>query len=70
MSSEESEADEVREHEQVLAKIKSRSEAFAEHPVWFTLWDTLNTVLRVCFWLTFWSIVAQCICSGCIWGKP
>jgi hypothetical protein len=58
------------EHEETLAKIQSRKEAFARSPFWFTFWDVLTKVVHVAFWLCFWSIVAQCTCSGCIWGKP
>jgi hypothetical protein len=66
----ESEADKARDHEQRLVVIKSRAEAFAKSPVWFTVWDLTGTILKIIFWLGFWSIIAQCECSGCIWGKP
>lgn len=70
MSDEKTKADKAREHEDTLARIKSRSDAFALSPFWLTAWDILARLLKIMFWLGFWSIIAQCTCSGCIWGKP
>jgi hypothetical protein len=61
---------EQAEHAETLAKIESRKAAFNKSPFWFTAWDISTKVLHIAFWVAFWSIVAQCTCSGCIWGRP
>jgi len=53
-------------HEETLAKIKSRSEAFNRSPIIFTLWDWVTTLMHVTFWIGFWFLIAQCSCEGCI----
>jgi hypothetical protein len=69
MNDEKQEVD--RDHVETMARIASRKEAFAKNPAWFTIWDIFKTVLNVAFWLSFWFIVAQCSCDGCITGaKP
>jgi hypothetical protein len=55
--------DEQRDHEQTLAKIQARKEAFALSPFWFTVWDTAMKVLHIAFWLCFWGLVVQCNCK-------
>jgi hypothetical protein len=54
----------------VRCGIKCRAKAFDRSPFWFTLWDVTTEIVKIAFWLGFWSIIAQCTCSGCIWGKP
>lgn len=61
------EADKARKHEDTLARIKSRADAFAHSPFWFTFWDVSRKLLNVAFWLGFWSLITQCTCGGCVW---
>jgi hypothetical protein len=67
MTDQKSEADKAREHEDTMARVKARAEAFARSPFWFTLWDISHKCLSVVFWLLFWSLVTQCTCGGCVW---
>ena len=53
-----------------MAIIQARQEAFTRSPFWFTVWDFGRIILNVAFRLGFWAMIAQCTCSGCIWGKP
>lgn len=57
-----------QEHEKKLAIIESRKAAFTRSPSWFTFWDVGTSLVKVCFWIAFWSIIAQCTCDGCIWS--
>lgn len=67
MTETKTEEDKVREHEEMLARIKSRAEAYARSPFWFTVWDLTIYLLKCLFWLGFWSLVTQCTCGGCVW---
>lgn len=61
------EADKVREHEDSMARIKSRADAFARSPFWFTFWDVTITFLRVGGQVAALMLLAQCSCDGCVW---
>lgn len=63
MAEEDEETQAQREHEKTLAIVQSRKEAFAKSPAWFTIWDVATKTLKICFWLGFWLIVAQCHCD-------
>lgn len=44
------------ELEKDKAIIASRLAAFEKSPVWFTVWDILQKLLSVTFWLGFWFV--------------
>ena len=62
--------EERQKHEKNLAIIEARKQAFQKSPFWFTLWDTLRSILNISFWLCFWLIVAQCSCECILPEQP
>jgi hypothetical protein len=54
------------EHEKDMAKITTRKEAFAQSPVWFTLWDWGREFIEAVCWVLVIFLMAQCSCDGCI----
>ena len=51
------------EHQKKLAIIEARKQAFEKSPFWFTVWDSVNSILQLCFWIGFFLILAQCNCE-------
>lgn len=51
------------EHQQEMARIESRKAAFLRTPFCFTIWDIMQKLLSVVFWLCFWALIAQCHCQ-------
>ena len=60
-------SDNQREHEQKIAKIEARKAAFIQSPIWFTIWDSVTSIIEAVCICGVVALLAQCSCKGCIW---